>query len=126
MAFFLLINSVGYTIYAHYCDDELQDTSLMVKAESCCEEETSSDIPTNDEPKSCCAEKDVHIVLKDQFVKSELSFSALTLPVLFINSPALLQFNASILPFTAYHSPVNAADCSPPQDLNILHSIFRI
>ncbi len=126
MAIFLLINSVGYTIYAHYCDDELKTTSLIVKSESCCEDDANEDIPAVSSGMSCCAEKDIHIVLKDQFLKSELSFNAISQPVLFLNTISYSQFflikvesNQSQLAFVA-------EDKSSPPDLNILHSVFRI
>jgi len=126
MAFFLLINSVGYTIYAHYCDDELQNTSLMVKAESCCEDDAPSDNPIKTESKSCCAEKDIHVVIKDHFEKSEQSFSALSQPVLFLNALPQFSYNALELPNIGKHSISNEVDVSPPRDLTILHAVFRI
>lgn len=126
MAIFLLINSVGYTVYAHYCNDELKDTSVIAKAESCCEEEIPT---TNDDSKnemSCCAEKDVHIVIKDHFVKSESSFSVLTQPVLFINTHSFLQFSVYQSPVTSHQEFISEGDNFDPPDLNLLHSLFRI
>lgn len=126
MAIFLLINSVGYTIYAHYCDDVLKTTSLIVKSESCCDEDASADIPVSSSGMSCCAEKGIHIVLKDQFLKSELSFNAISQPVLFLNTISYSQFFLNQVEFNQPLLAFVAEDKSPPPDLNILHSVFRI
>lgn len=126
MAIFLLINSVGYTVYAHYCNDELKDTSVIAKAESCCEEETPATENASEDEMSCCAEKDVHIVIKDHFVKSESSFSVLTQPVYILNSNVIIAFNFYELPTTNYQLRISEGDSSPPADLNLLNSVFRI
>lgn len=127
MAIFLLINSIGYTVYAHYCNDELKETSILSKAKSCCEEEPESTKTSKDVPMSCCAEKDVLVVIKDQFVKSELSFQALSQPVLFINNTFTLLFSSIQLPVVANISPLYIKDLGPPSvRLNVLYSVFRI
>ena len=126
MAIFLLINSVGYTIYAHYCDDELKTTSIIVKSESCCEDDASGDMPVATETKSCCAEKDIHVVLKDQFLKSELSFNAISQPVLFLNSISYTSLYINQVDLNQPSLIINVEEKSPPPDLNILHSVFRI
>jgi len=127
MACFLLVNSVGYTVYAHFCDDELKQASLIVDTgKSCCADEQESPKPSKKEDMSCCSEKDVHVVLKDQFVKSELSFSALNQPVLFINTHSLIQFRVYQSPVTSHQLLLSEGDISPPPDLNLLHSVFRI
>lgn len=122
MAVFLLINSVGYTVYAHYCNDQLEDASIIAKTESCCEEVPS---PETDDM-SCCAEKDVHIVIKDHFVKSELSFNAISQPVLFISSDFVSDYFKNNSPFIIHNSPFIIGNSSPPPDLTILNSVFRI
>lgn len=126
MAIFLLINSVGYTIYAHYCNDELKETSIITKAESCCEEEEAP-IKAKDAPMSCCAEKDVLVVIKDQFLKSELSFSAISNAVLYFNNSFTLLLNTIQKPQLVPQSLAYKSDYGPPAaGYNVLYSIFRI
>ena len=126
MAVFLLINSVGYTIYAHYCDDELKTASLIVKSESCCEEDSNADVPAASTGMSCCAEKNIHVVIKDQFLKSELSFNTISQPVLFLNTISYSQLFTNQVEFNQPLLSFVAEDKSPPPDLNILYSVFRI
>jgi hypothetical protein len=126
MAIFLLVSSVGFTIYAHYCNDELKETSVIAKTKSCCDEEATTPVKESKEEMSCCAEKDVHIVIKDHFVKSESSFSVLTQPVLFINTYSLMQFSVYQSPVTNHQVFIFEGDNCDPPDLNLLHSVFRI
>lgn len=127
MACFLFVNSVGYTVYAHFCDDELKQASVIVDTgKSCCADEQEAPNTTKKDDMSCCAEKDVHVVLKDQFVKSELSFSVLIQPVLFINSVFKIEHLADFTQFTTHNSQLLIGNFSPPPDLNLLHSVFRI
>lgn len=127
MACFLLVNSVGYTVYAHFCDDELKQASLIVDTgKSCCADEQETTKPSKQEDMSCCSEQDVHVVIKDQFVKSELSFSALNQPVLFINSVFKIEYLANFTQLTTHNSQLIIQNSSPPPDLNLLHSVFRI
>jgi hypothetical protein len=127
MACFLLVNSVGYTVYAHFCDNELKQASLIVDTgKSCCADEQETTKPSKQEDMSCCSEQDVHVVIKDQFVKSELSFSALTQPVLFINSIFKIEHLADFTQLTTHNSQLIIGNFSPPPDLNLLHSVFRI
>ena len=127
MACFMLVNSVGYTVYAHFCDDELKQASLIVDTgKSCCADEQDAPKPSEKEDMSCCSEKDVHVVIKDQFVKSELSFSALSQPVLYINTFSFIQVDIYQSPVTSHQLLLSEGDISPPPDLNLLHSVFRI
>lgn len=130
MAIFLLINSVGYTVYAHYCDDELQEASLLVNTnESCCTENTEeTEAIPNSEAMSCCEEQDVLVKIEDQFVKSELSFNAIELPVFYFTISYLNEFNTGI--FANSSSIYTSIITDPPNrstpNINILYSIFRI
>jgi hypothetical protein len=127
MAVFLLLNSVGYTVYAHYCDDMLKDASLILNTtESCCAEEEQS----NTEPSEmdCCQEQDVLIKIEDQFLKSDVSNAETTLPILYLSSINLPNIN-----FIQRH-----AECKlnrhfldkhkgiPVEDITILQQVFRI
>ncbi len=125
MASFLLLNSVGYNVYAHYCNDELKETSILVKTtESCCEEEESE---ATTQTSSCCAEDKVLVVIKDHFVKSDVGFSSLSQPIFYLNNHfSDLSFSCTIpqnqLNIGSIYDP-------PPQiipDLNLLYSVFRI
>lgn len=125
MAIFLLINSVGYTIYAHYCDEELIDTSILVdNTKSCCEDEAET--KPKEEPMSCCKEKGTHVVIKDHFVKSEIKLSEVYQPVFQIN---LFDYqNVISLKSNSLFNP-NRIDRPPISnfpDIIILQSVFRI
>lgn len=123
MASFLLLNSVGYNVYAHYCNDEWKESSIIVKTtESCCDEE--SEEPTQES--SCCAEDKVLVVIKDHFVKSDLNFSTLELPVFYLNNLySNLLFSLSnqqqVYTGSVYDPPPQAIP-----DLQLLYSVFRI
>lgn len=63
MTLFLLLNSIGYNVYAHYCGDSLRDTSLIIETEkSCCEDDS--------EPMDCCDNKAHHVKIEDDFIKT--------------------------------------------------------
>lgn len=132
MALFLLLNSVGYTVYAHYCDDELQEASLLVNTtDSCCDDEESDSDPQPSETNtnmSCCAEQDVLVKIKDHFVKSELNFNAIQLPVLYLNNSFLHE--SLLVGFIANTNHYNGLTSDPPRkpipDLGLLYSVFRI
>lgn len=128
MAFFLLINSVGYTVYAHYCDDELRNTSILVNTnDACCEDEPGSTPLETEEAMGCCKEQDVHVVLKDQFVKSESSSHHYSLPIIYLNDthPIMLSGLQS-----AYSNNYFNLFTSPPNrsilDITLLLGVFRI
>lgn len=128
MAFFLLINSVGYTVYAHYCDDELKDTSILVNTnEACCEEESVSTSPEADDSMGCCKEQDVHVVLKDQFVKSESGFHHYHLPIIYLNDtrPIMLSGLQSVYANNYFNLFTSPPHRSIP-DITLLLGVFRI
>lgn len=131
MALFLLINSVGYTVYAHYCDDELKEASLLVNTnDSCCEEETEGVMPASDDNTnmSCCAEQDVLVKIKDHFVKSELTFSPIQLPVMYLSNSLLHE--SIVFSFISDNNLSKQVSFEPPRkpipDLGLLYSVFRI
>ena len=132
MAIFLLINSVGYTVYAHYCDDELQEASLLVNTtESCCAEESTETEPLSAEASgamSCCEEQDLLVKIEDQFVKSELSFQAIELPIMYLSISYVNELNIGPFAYSNSHLPSTFSD--PPDqtspNFHILYSIFRI
>ncbi len=132
MAIFLLINSVGYTVYAHYCDNELQEASLLVNTtESCCAEEATETEPLSAEASgvmSCCEEQDLLVKIEDQFVKSELSFQAIELPVMYLSISYVNELNFGL--FANSNRPYFLPFSDPPDQISpnfhILYSIFRI
>lgn len=117
MTMFLLLNSIGFNVYAHYCGDDLRDTSLIVQIEkSCCED--------GDEPMECCDNKAHLIKIEDDFIKTvniDLEYPSFAILTLFISFSSLTELvNISIVNF----------DISPhltlKSNLNILYSNFRI
>jgi hypothetical protein len=119
-------------VYAHYCDDELQETSLLVNTnESCCAEDTDEaegTLASSENDMSCCAEQNVLVKIEDQFVKSELSFIAIDLPVFYFAVSYVNEFNTGLFANTSSNYTFLITD--PPDrsspNINILYSIFRI
>lgn len=69
LGLYLLLNTVGYTVYAHFCGDKLTETSVITSAESCCEHEETS--ASEKEKSSCCKEESKQIILKDEYLKAQ-------------------------------------------------------
>ncbi len=117
MTMFLLLNSIGYNVYAHYCGDDLRETSIIVETEkSCCEDES--------EPMECCDNKAHHIKIEDDFLKTvnvDIDHPTFAIITWFIQyksiidneSKTIIQLDTS----QHYSSFLN---------LNILYSNFRI
>lgn len=128
MAIFLLINSIGYTVYAHFCNDELKQTSLIVDTvEPCCSDE-ETEMPSEDiADMSCCQEEGVLLVIKDQFVKSEFNLNSFTQVPFIVNN--FLQINHLNLS-TQFSQNELLLIKDPPNintlDKSILLSVFRI
>ena len=119
LTLFLLLNLTGYSVYAHYCEEDLTETSLLLSIdESCCPDE----LPAS----SCCNDEQKLIIIKDFFVRSTLqehTHHIAVLPVLYIN-----DFNNQTV-FSLECKRVvyqnNSLIIDPP-DLNILYSTFLI
>jgi hypothetical protein len=129
MSIFLLINSIGYSVYAHYCNDELKETSLLVNTnKSCCAIESTEHEAESAEAMSCCEEQDVLIKIEDQFVKSELNFQAIVLPVLHLSVSFVNEMNIALFANVESYFLSNFSD--PPDrtlpSLHVLLCIFRI
>jgi hypothetical protein len=129
MSIFLLINSIGYSVYAHYCNDELKETSLLVNTnKSCCAIESTEHEAESAEAMSCCEEQDVLIKIEDQFVKSELNFQAIVLPVLHLSVSFVNEMNIALFANVESYFLSNFYD--PPDrtlpNLHVLLCIFRI
>ncbi len=87
MCLYLLLNTVGYNVYAHFCGEELQATAIMVKAESCCDEDTGM----KNRP-GCCKEEVKQVVIKTEYLVSNaaktLAPAALDLFIIPASAPA--------------------------------------
>jgi hypothetical protein len=51
-----LLATGGMVIAKHYCGGELAKVSVLVKANCCCDEECSSEVPSNDS-EDCCSDE---------------------------------------------------------------------
>ncbi len=129
MAVFLLLNSVGYTVYAHYCDDELQETSILVNTnKSCCADDEEVPVEETSSEMGCCAEQNVWVKIKDHFVKAEQDFNLNNIPVVYI---AHNIFYADDFTLGIQYSERAITKLSDPPDRitperSILFSVFRI
>lgn len=129
MAVFLLINSVGYTVYAHYCDDELQETSILVNTnKSCCADEEEPPAEEKSMEMGCCAEQNVWVKIKDHFVKAEQDFNLTNLPLVYISHRIFYADDYNMSPQSLEQTITNLSD---PPDIStpkraILFSVFRI
>jgi hypothetical protein len=129
MAVFLLINSVGYTVYAHYCDDELQETSILVNTnKSCCADEEEVPAEEKSMEMGCCAEQNVWVKIKDHFVKAEQDFNLTNLPLVYISHHIFYADDYSLSLQCAEQTITKLSD--PPDistpERTILFSVFRI
>lgn len=117
MTMFLLLNSIGYNVYAHYCGEDLRETSIIVETEkSCCEEDA--------EPMDCCDNKAHQVKIEDDFLKTvkiDIEYPSYAILNWYINfiSSADLANNANEYFDVSPHIP------NQPK-LNILFSNFRI
>lgn len=63
MSILLFLNTVGVSVFAHYCAGDLTQSSILVNvAEPCCDDETEAE-------SSCCHDEEQRIVIDDQFLK---------------------------------------------------------
>lgn len=71
-SFFVLISSVGISIDAHFCQDEIKSIGILQQADVCCVDEGSANTPTCLDysicQKSCCQNI-------NQFLKSNYEFA---------------------------------------------------
>ena len=126
LSLFLLINSVGVSVYAHYCGDNLQDTSIVVESnKSCCADEGEEE----SESMECCNEEHKLVKLEDEFLKVEkveLNHSIAQLHWIAINSIQLLQFNT--ISYADVFSPGKHLhkEIHRHNNKQVLFSVFRI
>lgn len=104
MCLYLLLNTVGYNVYAHFCGEELQAMAIMVKAESCCGEDTGMKTKPG-----CCTEEVKQVVIKTEYLVSTV---AKTL------APA--AFDLFIIPAFML-APSHVADLSLP-----VHRVYEV
>lgn len=117
MSMFLLLNSIGYNVYAHYCGDDLRETSIIVETQkSCCEDDA--------EPMDCCDNKSHHVKIEDDFIKTvsiDLDYSVVAILTNFLNFHSISTIHCGF---------ISNWNISPHlklyPNLNILYSNFRI
>lgn len=123
LALFLLLNTVGYQVYGHFCGMELKETSLIVDTStSCCD--TEEDLPLQDD--SCCKSESVQVVITDHYLKGadalKLQVPSLSLPLAIISVvPVTMQEELGYRPAESYTAvPIS------PVPIIILNQVFRI
>lgn len=117
MTMFLLLNSIGYNVYAHYCGEDLRETSIIIETEkSCCEDDAES--------MDCCDNKAHQVKIEDDFLKTvniDIEYPCFAILNWYINfiSTADLAKNSDEYFDISPHISIQPK-------LNILYSNFRI
>lgn len=107
MAIFFLLNVVELSVYAHYCGDELQSASVMVAADSCCDDDDSAPETGND----CCHNKVETIKIKDDFLSVAKVQQAKMFPVELFLFAFHITFQSKL---TDLHTPMAVNFKGPP------------
>ncbi len=118
-ACYLLLNTIGYQVYAHFCGEELQETSLLIKsAPACCPDEKAA------EPDDCCTEEQVQFVIEDQYLKTQVeqSFFSPVFVIALSNYSTFFQTGTYHNISTYQNQAFVLKDISP----QVLLQIFRI
>lgn len=124
LCLYLLMNTIGYNVYAHFCGDDLKETSVIVDTGSCCSDDEEK--ANAGEDMSCCTDEVKQVIIKDDYLK---------VPSLKINDP--LVFELFVIPFNlitvAEALPVSAFiihNDTPPEGrktpIHIINQVFRI
>lgn len=126
MAFVVMLSTTSFTVYQHFCGDEITDVAIFKHAEGC-GMEAAAEIPESTchtPKKSCCNDRVVLMQGQDQVnpAVEALSVDHQIFLAAVIYSFDYLFFDASNnIPETFHYDP-------PPitQDITILHQVFRI
>lgn len=126
MALIVLVSTTSFTVYQHFCGDEITDVAIFTHAEGC-GMEAVVDIPESTchtPKKSCCNDRLVFMQGQDQInpAVEALSVEHQVFLAAVIYSFDYLFFDASKnIPETFHYYP-------PPivQEITILHQVFRI
>lgn len=119
LALYLLLNTIGYNVYAHFCGDSLVETSILFAAESCCGDEGP------EEEEGCCKNEVEQVQLDSRFLPKD------NLTILHSCKPGIALFYKEqrpsfpllriICPDQSIHSPPLGN-----KDIPILYQVFRI
>ncbi len=122
MAAYLLLNTMGYQVYAHFCGENLKSTSVIVQPNtSCCEEEGMQAT----EPMDCCSNEQQLVQIKDQFIKSD-NENKIASPVLFLQILTFVKFSILQLPNQLIQTVFEFSPDVQIFSRNISYCIFRI
>ena len=118
------MNTIGYNVYAHFCGDNLKETSVIVDTGSCCSDDEEK--ANKGEDMSCCTDEVKQVIIKDDYLKvSSLKISDPLVFQLFI-----IPFNFISITEATPVSVVIANDDSPPDGrkipIHIFNQVFRI
>ncbi|AFD07393.1 hypothetical protein Solca_2351 [Solitalea canadensis DSM 3403] len=114
MSIFFLLNVVGLSVYAHYCGNELQSASVMVAADSCCDDDDS----INETQSDCCHNKVETIKIKDDFLSIAKIQQAKLFPVELFLFAYHITFQNKL---TDLHNPITVNfKGSPPRNCPII------
>ena len=94
----LLISTMGITLSAHYCGDNLKSVSVLADPDSCC-----------NIPDGCCHDESETFKIEDEFASSSIHFE----PKLVLTQ-VLEYFIPSIEDLSATHFRVRVIDEPPP------------
>ncbi|UKJ06450.1 hypothetical protein L2B55_12995 [Solitalea lacus] len=109
MSILFLFNVVGVSVYAHYCGNKLQSASVMIAADSCCDDDTDN---SSTETKSdCCHNKVETFKVKDDFLSIAKFEQAKLFPVELFLFAYRISFQNSL---TDLHSAISVNLKGPP------------
>ena len=125
MALLVLASTMSFTISEHYCGDELVDTKLFVKADTCgMEMPISSSNETSFSTNGCCSDV-VQIVEGQDDFKSNLAQldhkqQVFLVAYAFSYLALFAETNKNLVPFSTYAPPLIV------KDIQVLDAVFLI
>lgn len=127
MALTVLVSTTSFTVYQHFCGDEITDVAIFKHAEGCGMEEAVVDIPENTchtPKKSCCNDRVVSIQGQDQVNPATQALSidhqVFLAAIIYSFDYLFLDTSKKVSePFHYYPPPI-------VQDITVLHQVFRI
>ena len=129
LAVLLFISSTGFVVNKHYCQGELKNMALFLKAESCHQDKAMKGCPMHSsgekEKKGCCDDETEYVKASDEQVASSFQIDLQVTPVLLaaifvvfnIELPAL---DSNTLHYLTYKPPIVL------NDLSVLLQVFRL